>query len=114
MADIGEFIKAECSTSSRYHLILAADVLPYVGDLKQIMTQATSLLEEDGLFGFTVETHAGAGIGLGEKLRYAHSEMRVRDAIASVGLALHILERASTRNEGGVPVANIVVLAGRL
>ena len=114
VADIGEFMKAECSTSSRYHLILAADVLPYVGDLKQIMTQATSLLEEDGLFGFTVETHAGAGIGLGEKLRHAHSEMHVRDAIASAGLALHVLERASTRNEGGVPVANIVVLAGRL
>jgi predicted TPR repeat methyltransferase len=88
-------------------------VLPYVGDLTQIMTQVKSLLEAGGLFGFTVETHAGAGIRLGEKLRYAHSEMLVRDAIASVGLALHVFEHASTRNEGGAPVANVVVLGGR-
>jgi predicted TPR repeat methyltransferase len=113
VADIGEFMKAECSTSSRYHLILAADVLPYVGDLTQIMTQVKSLLEAGGLFGFTVETHAGAGIKLGEKLRYAHSEMHVRDAIASAGLALHVFEHASTRDEGSAPVANAVVLAGR-
>jgi predicted TPR repeat methyltransferase len=113
VADICEFMTAECSTSSRYHLILAADVLPYVGDLTQIMTQVKSLLEAGGLFGFTLETHAGTGIKLGEKLRYAHSEMHVRDAIASAGLALHVFEHASTRNEGSALVVNAVVLAGR-
>jgi predicted TPR repeat methyltransferase len=84
-----------------------------VCDLAPIVGQAVSLLETGALFGFTVETHAGDGVVLGEKLRYAHSETCVRDAIASAGLVLHSLEQVSTRNESGTPVASLVVVAGR-
>jgi predicted TPR repeat methyltransferase len=112
-AEIGAFMTAERDAASRYHLILAADVLPYVGDLAPIMAPAASLLDAGALFGVSVETHAGDGVVLGEKLRYAHSETCVRDAIASAGLVLHSLEQVSTRNESGTPVASLVVVAGR-
>jgi predicted TPR repeat methyltransferase len=113
IADIAAFMAAEQDAASRYHLILAADVLPYVGDLASIMTQAASLLCAGGSFSFTVETHAGEGVVLGEKLRYAHSEADVREAVEAAGLVLHALEHASTRDEGGAPVPSLVVIAGR-
>jgi predicted TPR repeat methyltransferase len=112
-AEIGAFMAADRAAASRYHLILAADVLPYVCDLAPIVGQAASLLEAGALFGFTVETHAGDGVVLGEKLRYAHAEAFVRSAIVSAELVLHSLEHVSTRREGGVPVASLVVVAGR-
>jgi predicted TPR repeat methyltransferase len=112
-AEIGAFMVAERDAASRYHLILAADVLPYVCDLAPIMAQAASLLEAGALFGFSVETHAGEGVVLGEKLRYAHAEAFVRSAIVSAGLVLHSLEHVSTRHESGIPVASLVVVAGR-
>jgi predicted TPR repeat methyltransferase len=113
VAEIGAFMAADRAAASRYHLILAADVLPYVCDLAPIVGQAVSLLEPGALFGFTVETHAGDGVVLGEKLRYAHAEAFVRSAIVSAELVLHSLEHVSTRREGGVPVASLVVVAGR-
>ena len=39
-----------------------------------------------GLFGFTVETHAGEGAIVGAKMRYAHGAEFVRRAIADAGL----------------------------
>jgi predicted TPR repeat methyltransferase len=111
--EIGGFMAAEQDAASRYHLILAADVLPYVGDLLPIMTRAASLLYGGALFGFTLETHARDDVVLGEKLRYAHGEAYVRAAAASAGLLIHAFEPASTRNEGGVPVAGLVVVASR-
>ena len=113
-AEIGAFMAAELDAAPRYHLILATDVLPYVGDLAPIMTQAASLLYAGALFGFTVETHAGEGIALGEKLRYAHSEANVREAVVAAGLVLHALEHASTRDEGRAPVPSLVAIAGRV
>ena len=113
-AEIGAFITAEREAASRYHLILAADVLPYVGKLAPIMAQAASVLEAGALFGFSLETHAGEGVVLGEKLRYAHAKACVRDAVASARLVLHSLEQVSTRNESADPVASLVVVAGRM
>jgi predicted TPR repeat methyltransferase len=113
VAEIGAFMAPERGAVAGYDLILAADVLPYVRNLTPILEGAASLLYADALFAFTVEMHAGEGVVLGEKLRYAHSETVVRDMIASSGLALHCIEQASTRNESGVAVPSLVVVAGR-
>ncbi len=102
---------AERDAAAKYHLILAADVLPYVGDLAPTMAAAASLLAADALFGFTLETHAGAGVILGQKLRYAHSEAHVRETAATAGLALQSLRHASTRDEGGAQVPSLVIIA---
>jgi predicted TPR repeat methyltransferase len=66
-----------------------------------------------GLFAFTVETHAGTGVVLGEKLRYAHAADHVRAALAEAGLSPLTFEHASTRSENGAPVPGLLVIAGR-
>ena len=54
-------------------LILAADAMVYVADLAPVLEQARRVLMAGGLLAFTVETHGGEGVILGEGLRYAHS-----------------------------------------
>ena len=39
-----------------------------------------------GFFAFTVETHAGEGVILGERLRYAHAAGYVGSASSAAGL----------------------------
>src|SRR5712691_11116802 len=93
-------------------LVLAADAFVYLGDLAPICRAAARALAPAGLFGFTVET-AGAGVVLGEKLRYAHGADHVRAALARAGLDLLALDPASTRTESGAAVPGLVVVAER-
>jgi predicted TPR repeat methyltransferase len=65
------------------------------------------------LLAFTVETHGGEGVILGEGLRYAHSAGYVRRATEAAGLALSQLEDLSARNEDHAPVPGLVVVAGK-
>ncbi len=108
------FLQAEAQARRRYALIVAADVFAYLSWLPGVVAAAARALAPDGLLAFTVETHAGDDVVLGEKLRYAHGAAHVRAALAGARLTPLVLTDASTRNEGGVPVAGLVVVAKRL
>ncbi len=71
---------------ANYHLVLAADVFVYVNDLAPIIAAIARVLAPDGLFAFTVETHAGDGVKLLPTLRYAHGEAYVRGVLGAAGL----------------------------
>jgi predicted TPR repeat methyltransferase len=94
-------------------LIIAADALVYVADLDRVCRAAARVLEPRGLFAFTTETHDGAGVVLGRKLRYAHSAACVRDALAAAGLTVLSLDAGSARKEGAVPVPGLVAVAAQ-
>jgi predicted TPR repeat methyltransferase len=94
-------------------LILAADVMVYVHDMAPLLAEVARVLTSGGLFAFTVESHAGEGVMLGEGLRYSYGEAYVRTLIATAGLTLDRLESASSRTEGGTQVAGLVVVAAR-
>jgi predicted TPR repeat methyltransferase len=91
--------------------ILSADAMVYVCDLAPVLTEAGRVLAPDGVVAFTVETHDGEGVMIGERLRYAHSAPYIRATIEAAGLKLSALQAASTRNEGKVPVPSLVVVA---
>lgn len=93
-------------------LILAADALCYVADLAPIFHAARRVLRADGLFAFTLETHEGDGVILRDTLRYAHSADHVRALAHAAGLAIVLLEAASTRAEKGVAVPGLVCVLG--
>jgi predicted TPR repeat methyltransferase len=93
-------------------LIVAADALVYLPDLAPLCREAARVLRPAGLFAFTAETHAGPGVVLGEKLRYAHGTAHARDAIADAGLRLLELAHVSTRSENGVPVPGLLAVSG--
>jgi len=111
--EIGAFLRGEAANRATYHLVLAADVFVYCGDLSPIAAATAGVLAPGGLFAFTVETHDGAGVRLSETLRYAHSDDHVRAALGSAGLSVLALEAAATRSEKGVPVSGLLAMARR-
>jgi predicted TPR repeat methyltransferase len=94
-------------------LILAADAMVYLSDLAPLLREAARVLTAGGLIAFTLETHGGGGVILGEGLRYAHGAGYVRAALGEAGLALSRLDELSARNEDNAPVPGLVVVAAR-
>jgi predicted TPR repeat methyltransferase len=92
-------------------LVLAADVMVYVHDMTPLLAEVARVLAPRGLFAFTVESHAGEGVVLGEGLRYAHGAASVRALVAAAGLTLARLEPASARTESGAQVPGLVAVA---
>jgi predicted TPR repeat methyltransferase len=109
--DLVAFLQAEARAGHAYALIVAADVFDYLSWLPGAVAAAARVLAPGGLFAFTVETHPGDDVILGEKLRYAHGAAHVQAAVAGAGLALVSLTEASTRSEAGLPVPGLVVVA---
>jgi len=92
-------------------LVLAADVFVYVGELAPCFSQSARVLEPGGLLAFTVQTHQGEGVIVGEDRRFAHAEEWLRQRLDEAGLASLLLEPASTRQDRGVPVPGLLVVA---
>jgi predicted TPR repeat methyltransferase len=111
VADMLEGLRGRPDASTE--LILAADAMVYVADLANLLCEAKRVLVAGGLLAFTVETHDGDGVILGEGLRYAHSADYVRASIGDAGLALSQLEVLSARNEDNAPVPGLVVVAAK-
>jgi predicted TPR repeat methyltransferase len=108
---IERFLAGEIAAGRRCALIVAADVFAYLGDLTGVCAAVARVMTDGALFAFTVETHSGHGIVLGDGLRYAHGAAYIRTALAD--LELLELTEVSTRNESGVPVAGLLAVAQR-
>jgi predicted TPR repeat methyltransferase len=107
------FLHTEANAGARHWLIVAADVFAYFAWLPAVLAAVARVLAPDGLIAFTVETHPGDDVILGETLRYAHGAAHVRTASAGAGLTLLSLSEASTRTEAGVAVPGLVAVAKR-
>lgn len=92
-------------------LILAADVMVYVHDMAPLLIEVARVLVPGGLFAFTLESHGGEGVVLGEGLRYAYGAACVRALIEAGGLSLDRLEPTSSRTESGTQVPGLVAVA---
>jgi predicted TPR repeat methyltransferase len=111
VADMLEGLRGRRDASTE--LILAADAMVYVADLAPVLCEAKRVLVPGGLLAFTVETHDGEGVMIGEGLRYAHGANYVRSAVGDAGLVLSQLEVLSARNEDNAPVPGLVVVAAK-
>lgn len=111
VADVIAFLAREYARCA--DLVIAADSLPYCSDLAPLVSAVARVLDDGGLFAFTVETHDGHGVLLRETMRYAHGEDHVRAALADAGLACVSLAAASSRREKSIPVPGLVVAAAK-
>ncbi|HWX06756.1 MAG TPA: methyltransferase domain-containing protein [Bradyrhizobium sp.] len=109
VADMLDGLRGKADASA--NLVLAADAMVYVADLAPVLGEAKRVLVSGGLLAFTVETHGGDGVTLGEGVRYAHGAGYVRASIADAGLTLSQLDELSARNEDNVAVPGLVVVA---
>jgi predicted TPR repeat methyltransferase len=104
---LGEFLAAEAADSA--DLLLAADVLVYVGDLDPIFRLARHVLRENGIFALTLQS-AESGFCLGEDLRYAHAPAIVRELAERHSLATAVMAETATRRDAGIEVPGLVVV----
>jgi predicted TPR repeat methyltransferase len=109
VGDMTELLAGEPVSSA--DLVVAADAFIYLADLEPICREAARVLMPRGLFAFTVETHPGNGVILGETLRYAHATGHVRGALDVAGLGARALDPLSIRHERGVAAPGLVVVA---
>lgn len=111
VADMLEGLARETVASA--DLILSADAMVYLRDLLPVLREARRVLMPQGLLAFTVETHDGAGVIIGQGLRYAHSEAYVREVLKDAGFSGVRVDAVATRNDGGLPVPGLVVTGVR-
>jgi predicted TPR repeat methyltransferase len=109
--ELTAFIAARPRT---YDLIVSADTLVYFGDLAPVAGAAAAALRDDGILAVSLENLAaaeGPGFRLEEHGRYSHTADYVRRVLGEAGFAPVVIDRAAPRNEGGVPVAGLVIVA---
>jgi predicted TPR repeat methyltransferase len=108
---VGELVGTLLQRPASYDLVVAADVLVYLGDLDPVMRAAHVSLKPGGTFAFTVEkAQDAATYMLGAKQRYAHAAGYVADTAAAAGFSVALLEDAVTRRDGGRDVPGLVVV----
>ncbi|NFV82034.1 tetratricopeptide repeat protein [Magnetospirillum aberrantis SpK] len=108
---VGELVETLLARPERYDLLVAADVLVYLGDLGPVMQAARVAVRAGGAFAFTVEKTAESGsYVLGAKQRYAHAADYVAATAAEAGFSVALMEDAVTRRDGGNEVPGLVVV----
>jgi predicted TPR repeat methyltransferase len=104
--DIAEAAEAlDSRPAASADLIVAADVLVYVGDLFPLFREVARVLEPGGHFAFTCQAHLGPeDFVLGVDSRYQHNEFYLEAVAQDCGLDVADLASASTRQERGMDV----------
>jgi predicted TPR repeat methyltransferase len=106
----GEAVAALDASSERCELILAADVVVYIGDLAPLFSSAARRLKAGGVFAFTAQSFGGDGFRVGPDLRCHHSETYLRATAEMAGLAFESLAPCVTRCDAGNPVSGFLGL----
>lgn len=92
-------------------LLTAADVIIYAGPLPPILSEAFAALAPGGLFGFSLELHAGTGTLLQRRqLRYAHNGDEALAECRTAGFELVATRRMALRRERDAPVDGLLVV----
>lgn len=108
---VGELVAALAGRPEAFDLVVAADVLVYLGDLAPVMAAARAALKPGGAFAFTVERTAETETYLlGAKQRYAHAPAYVRRRAEEAGFTVLLLEEAVTRRDAGQDVPGLVAV----
>jgi predicted TPR repeat methyltransferase len=96
-----------------FHIMTAADVLTYFGDLTKVFVRIWRSLTPDGLFVFTFSENElnGEDFFMAPSGRFVHSYSYVEKVLKSVGFKLISAEKHILRNEAEVPVYGYVVVA---
>ena len=94
-------------------LVVAADVLVYIGELQPLLAAAARALQVGGHLAVSVETHDGAGFVLLPTRRYAHAVDCVRAQAAAAGLQLRHQQAVVLREDLGQDVNGAVLVLQR-
>jgi predicted TPR repeat methyltransferase len=88
----------------QFDLLVAADVLIYIGDLTEVFEAAAGALRGGGMFAFSTEPFAGESYRLQPSGRFAHATEYVR-SVARENFVERVFEETTIRLEAGARVA---------
>ena len=71
---VGDIVEILSSSKSKYDLLIALDVLIYIGEVKALFKAVRSCCNINAFFIFSVEAKIGDGYSLLKTARYSHSE----------------------------------------
>lgn len=111
VAGLTDFLTSRPDRSA--DLVVAADVFAYLGELAPAFAQAARVLKAGGLIAFTVQSHDGEGVVVGADRRFAHAETWLRQRLAEAGLRPVTWVPASIRQDRGMPVPGLLIIAER-
>src|SRR6185312_2500834 len=103
----------ERQPAGAFDLIVAADSLPYIGDLQPLLAAVAAALAPDGLLAFSVELCEGDGFRLEPTMRFAHSRAYVEAAAGAADLRPLLVQSASTRREAGEDAPGLICVFKR-
>ncbi|APY14842.1 methyltransferase domain-containing protein [Brucella sp. 10RB9214] len=116
---VGEAVRfLESTEEENWDLIVATDVLPYMGELERFFAGVAEHLNSGGHFGFSSETLddnrlAGRAFAVGDYQRFAHAQSYVRAMLDSHGMDCIRCEDITVRSEQGAPVPGHLYIARR-
>lgn len=117
--DVGEVVAVLDARPDAHDLIVAADVLVYLGDLAPFLAASARALRPGGLLAVSVEKAAagevagGPGWVLRDSLRFAHAHAYLEAAARAAGLVPEHIEEAELRRDRGLPIIGLLALFGR-
>jgi predicted TPR repeat methyltransferase len=108
--DLGAMLAGE---REAFDLVLAADVLIYLGALGDVFRAVARALRPAGHFAFSVEAHDGSGFVLRPTRRYAHGLVYLEEVAATSGLAIVRVTTETLRLQRGADVRGHVAVLRR-
>lgn len=104
VGDVVEALEPSAARGQAYDLILAADVLVYIGELRPLFLAAAQAMLAGALFAFTTQAHEGEGFAIGPDLRFHHAPAYVVATAEAAGLRVRHAGPCVTRRDAGRPV----------
>jgi len=101
---LAEMTQFAAARPQQFDLVVAADALVYVGDLRPLFTAVAAALRPGALFAFSVEAADAADYELRPTRRYAHAPAYVERIAAEAGLRPEGSRQASLRKQNRADV----------
>jgi predicted TPR repeat methyltransferase len=106
-------LKQALAEPGQYDLIVAGDVLIYVGAVHELLPAVARSLRRGGYFAFSIENHEGEGFFLHPAERFAHSIEYIRDRATRAGLSEISTMQIALRKQAGGDVPGSIIVLGK-
>ena len=113
---LDEYAKSKEPEHKPFDLIVAADVLPYIGALEPLFDGIAANAAPGALLAVSCETLPGLSVGwsITPNQRFAHSKKYIHDMCARAGfLDVELFEEITVRTERGAPIPGYLMVASQ-